>query len=67
MSTKTRQQHNRDQTRKQYEYWRESAIFVGAIEDERKLLQEALEDVRRLEAENKRLKSKLEGILKQLD
>lgn len=66
MSTKTRKQHNRDQTRKNYEYWRESAIFVGAIEDERKLLVEALEEMQRLKQEHERLKSILEGIKKQL-
>ena len=59
-NTKTRQQHNRDQTRKNYEYWRESAIFVGAIEDERKQLEEALEEVQRL-------KTILHNIKKQLD
>ena len=66
-NTKTREQHNREQTRKRYEYWRNCAVFIGAIEDESKILANALEEVQRLKAENERLRDILDNIKSQLD
>ena len=63
-NTKTRKEHNREQTRKRYEYWRNCAIFIGAIEDETKLLADALEEAQRLKTENERLSNTLNNIKK---